>query len=49
MFKSYLKQDKVDPIPTQHYPGKETFYKIFKIQVDDIILPWVLYWWVPLS
>ena len=34
--------------------GKGTFLEIFKIQVDDIILPWVtdgvpMYWWVPMS
>ena len=32
----------------------EHLLKIFKIQVDDIILPWVadgfsMYWWVPMS
>ena len=34
--------------------GKGTLLEIFKIQVDDIILPWVadgvpMYWWVPMS
>ena len=34
---------------------RENFLEIFKIQVDDIILPWVIaegvpmYWWVPMS
>ena len=33
---------------------REHFLEMFKIQVDDIILPWVadgvpLYWWVPIS
>ena len=34
--------------------GREHFLEIFKVQVDDIILPWVvdgvpMYWWVPIS
>ena len=33
---------------------KDKNLEIFKIQVDDIILPWVadgvpMYWWVPIS
>ena len=33
---------------------KDNDLEIFKIQVDDIILPWVtdrvpMYWWVPMS
>ena len=33
---------------------RENFLEIFKIQVDDTILPWVengvpMYWWVPMS
>ena len=33
---------------------REHLIEIFKIQVDDIILPWVadcvpMYWWVPIS
>ena len=33
---------------------RKYFLEIFKIQVDDIILPWVadgipMYWWVPIS
>ena len=33
---------------------REHFLEILKIQVDDIILPWVaegvpMYWWVPMS
>ena len=33
---------------------RENFLEVFKIQVDDIILPWVadgisMYWWIPMS
>ena len=37
------------------WAGKgEHFLEIFKIQVDDIIMPWVtdgapMYWWDPMS
>ena len=38
-----------------HWPNEwEHFLEILKIQVDEIILPWVadgvpIYWWVPIS
>ena len=37
------------------YQGKEHFLEVFKIQVSDIILPWIVdrvpmyWWWVPIS